>query len=245
MKKLPVGLQLWSLRDDCARDFAGTMAAVARMGYAGVELAGYGNLDAQGAKAAIDQAGLKVAGMHAPIQALNADLHGLVSDALLFGTRHLICSWWPDTQFVSPEACQDIGEQLNEIGARVRAFGLQFSYHNHGGELRTVGGRTVLDWVLRASEPRNVAAEVDVFWAQFAGVSPAALLRSLGARCPLIHLKDAAEIGSGPVNFPEVFAAIDSVGAAEWLIVEVETYTLKPLDSVRQSLDQLRKWDRA
>ena len=245
MKRIPIALQLWSLHEDCARDFAATVSAVAKMGYGAVELAGYGGLDAKGAKAAIEAAGLKVAGMHFPIQAFNDDTDRIIGDALLMGATDVTCAWWPDTHFVSPGACEEIGMRLDGIGARMRAFGLRFSYHNHGGELRLLGGRTALEWMLGASEPRNVAAELDVYWAHFGGASPGALLRSLGARCPLVHLKDASEIGRGPVDFPAVFSAIDSVGAAEWLIVEIDTYTHTPLESVRECLDTLRGWGRA
>ena len=215
------------------------------MGYCAVELAGYGGLDAKAAKAAIDNAGLKVAGMHFPIQSFNDDTDRIIGEALLMGAKDVTCAWWPDTHFVSANACQEIGMRLNEIGSRMRGFGLRFSYHNHGGELRLLEGRTALEWMLGASEPRNVAAELDVYWAHFGGASPGALLRSLGARCPLIHLKDASEIGRGPVDFPSVFAAIDSVGAAEWLIVEIDSYTRTPLESVRECLDTLKGWDRA
>jgi sugar phosphate isomerase/epimerase len=245
MKKLPIALQLWSVRDDCARDFAATAAAVAQMGYAGIELAGYGNLDAKGVRAAADAAGLVVSGMHVGREALHADLGRVTDEAFTLGTTDVICPWWPDTQYVSPAACEEIGRQLNAIGATLRSFGLRFSFHNHHGELQNVGGRTVFDWMLRAAEPRNLAAEVDVYWVNFAGVSPSAFLRSLGARCPLVHLKDGSELGQGPVDFSEVFAAIDSVGAAEWLVVEVEQSTRSPLEAVRLSFDQLKKWGRA
>jgi sugar phosphate isomerase/epimerase len=244
MKRIPIALQLWSLRDDCLRDFAGTVAAVARMGYAGVELAGYGGLDAPRAKAAIAEAGLRVAGMHHPIQAFEAGLQRIIEDALLLGSPNVTCAWWPDTEFVSPEACQQIGRRLNEIGAVMRAFGLRFSYHNHGGELKRLASRTALDWILTATEPRNVEAEVDTYWSDFGGVPPGDLIRSLGSRCTLVHLKDAKEIGRGPVDFEKVLAAVDSVGAAEWLIVEVDNYTGTPLESVKECIDRLRSWGR-
>jgi sugar phosphate isomerase/epimerase len=245
MKKIPIGLQLWSLRDDCQRDFAATISTVAKMGYAGVELAGYGGLDAAGVKTAIGNAGLKLAGMHFPIQALDADLNRIIDDALLLGSPNITCAWWPDTNFVSIDACEGIGRRLNEIGSVVREFGMKFSYHNHGGELKLLGGRTVLEWILGASEPRNVAAELDVYWAHYGGIPPGRLLRSLGSRCTLVHLKDAREIGRGPVDFTEVFAAIDSVNSAEWLIVEVDQYTGLPLASVGECLGKLRSWGRA
>ncbi|HTU02745.1 MAG TPA: hypothetical protein VMG58_13045, partial [Candidatus Sulfotelmatobacter sp.] len=91
MKKVPVALQLFSVRDDAKRDFAATAAAVARIGYSGVELAGYGNLDAKAAKAALDAAGLEVAGMHVGYAALLNDTGSVISDALLFGARNVIC----------------------------------------------------------------------------------------------------------------------------------------------------------
>ena len=81
-KKTPVALQLWSIKDEVKRDFAATVAAVAEMGYSGVELAGYGNLDVKGAKAALDAAGLKLAGMHVGLDALKTNLTNVIGEAL-------------------------------------------------------------------------------------------------------------------------------------------------------------------
>jgi sugar phosphate isomerase/epimerase len=233
------------VRDDLKRDFAATVAEVARIGYAGVELAGYGNLDAAGAKAALDAARLKVAGMHVGIAALRSDPDRVIADALLLGTRHVVVPWWPPDEFVSPAAVEKIAGDLNEIGARVRGSGLQLGYHNHAGEFKLLEGRPVFEWLLGASEPRNLAAEVDVYWVQAGGHSPEKFLRDHGARVKLVHLKDETELGSGPVDFRPIFAAIDDVGAAEWLIVEQEKYHHAPLASVRRCFEQLQRWGRA
>jgi sugar phosphate isomerase/epimerase len=245
MKKTPVALQLWSVREDMKRDFAATAAEVASIGYDGVELAGYGNLDAKAAKDALDAAGLKVAGMHVGFPALTGDITTVISDALLFRTHNVVCSWWPPAHFVSRTACEQIGEQLDKVGSTLRSFGIRFGYHNHGHELGLFEGRPALEWILGASEPRNVAAELDVFWVHDAGHSPAKLIRDHGARIPLIHLKDARELGSGPVNFDEIFAATDSVGAVEWFIVEQEQYSHVPIKSVRLCYEQMKAWGRA
>ncbi|MDB6095006.1 MAG: xylose isomerase [Verrucomicrobia bacterium] len=242
---IPIGLQLWSLHEDCARDFVATVAAVGKMGYAGVELAGYGNLHAKGVAEATRRAGLEIIGMHVRLETLAAGFHGIIDDALALGTRRVVCSWWPPSHFCSASACEEIGERLNGYGAILRAHGLEFSYHNHDGEMKSVDGQLALDWLLNAAEPRNLAAEVDVYWANFAGISPSRLLKDLGRRCRLVHLKDSYELGSGPVDFREVFAAIDSVGAAEWLIVESDQHRGSPLDGVRLSLEQLKAWHRA
>lgn len=242
MSKLPVALQLWSVRDDVNRDFAATVAEVGKIGYHGVELAGYGNLDAKAAKTAVDAAGLKVSSMHVPIAALRSDPDKAIGEALMFGTRHMVVPFWQQDLFVSVAAAEKIAEELNHFGAKVRASGLQLSYHNHAGEFQLLDGRPVFDWMLGAAEPRNLAAEVDVYWVHAAGQSPEKFLRDHGARVKLVHLKDETELGSGPVNFGPIFAAIDAIGSVEWLIVEQEKYNHAPMESVRCCFEQMKRW---
>ena len=244
-KRVPVALQLWSVREEMKRDFAATVAEVARIGYHGVELAGFGNLDAAGAKAALDAAGLTAAGMHVGLPALRADLNAIVGDALLFGCRHVTCSWWPPAHFVSAAACEEMGRQLGEYGATLRAYGIRFSFHNHASEFKIFDGRPAFDWILGAAAPRDLGAEVDVYWVHHAGYSPAKFLRDHGARVPIVHLKDAKELGAGPVDFAAVFAATDAIGAVEWFIVEQEAYSHAPMKSVQLCYEQLKAWGRA
>lgn len=245
MKPIPIALQLWSVRDDMKRDFAATVAEVARIGYTGVELAGYGNLDAAGAKSALDSAGLKVAGMHVGIAALRNDPDKAIGEALQFGTRNVIVPFWPPALFVSTAAVERIGEELNEFGARLRASGLQLGYHNHAGEFKLLEGRPVFDWLLGACEPRNVFAEVDVYWVHVGGYSPEKYMQQHGARVKLVHLKDETELGGGPVSFPPIFATVEALGAVEWYIVEQEKYNHAPLASVKLCFEQLKRWGKA
>ena len=242
MKKIPLALQLYSVRGDTGTDFAGTVAAVAKMGYTGVELAGYGNLDAKKAKAALDAAGLTVSGTHAGIGALRGDFDTVVNDALLLGTSEVICPWWFPGHYLSAAACQRIGEELGGIGAALRAFGLRLSFHNHASELKVIEGRTAFDWILAAAAPRDLSAELDVYWSHVGGCPPEKFIRDYGARVRLLHLKDEKEIGLGPVDFTKVFAAAESVGAAEWYVVEQEQYNHPPLESVRRCYEQLKAW---
>jgi sugar phosphate isomerase/epimerase len=245
MPRIPIALQTWSVRDDMKADFARTLAQIAQIGYAGVELAAHADFGADKLKPALDAANLKVAGVHVSYAALRTDSNAIIQDALLLGTKHVIVSWWPGTHFLSAIACQKIGEQLGAVGNVLQAFGLQLSFHNHAGEMKVIDGRTVYDWILSAAAPRDLMAEPDVFWVQHGGQSPAKLLRDLGARCRLIHLKDAQEIGGGPVNFPEIFAVAEEIGAVEWYVVEQEKFTGTPLEGVARSFDQLKKWGKA
>jgi sugar phosphate isomerase/epimerase len=237
---IPIALQLWSVREETARDFAATVGEVARMGYAGVEIAGFGNLDAKGAKAAVDSAQLKVAGIHAGIGQLRSDLNRCVDEALLFGTKHVICPYWPHEHYHSSAACTRIGEELGAIGATFRAHGLQFAFHNHAFEMKLVEGRRAFDWILDAAAPRDLACQADVYWVKVGGKDPAEFIREQGRRIRTVHLKDEKEIGTGPVDFGAVFAALDGIGAVEWYVIEVEQYSHAPMESVRRSLETLK-----
>ena len=242
MSKIPASLQLWSLRDLTSKDFATTVAEVAKIGYSGVETAGYGNLDAAGAAQAITDAGLKVSGMHVGIDALRNTPNQVIGDALRFGTTNVICPWFPKELLATAAACQSLGEELDVIGTRLRAHGIQFHYHNHDFELKIIDGRRAFDWILDAATPRNLLCQADVFWIHTGGKNPGEFIREQGRRIKLIHLKDDTEIGGGPVNFTEVFTAAESIGAVEWYVVEVEKYNFTPLESVRRSFEQLKKW---
>ena len=243
--RTPVALQLWSIREEVKRDFSAAVAAVAEIGYDGVELAGYGNLDAKGARQALDAAGLGVAGMHVGYAALTNDIQGVIGDALTVGARNVVCPFWPPSHFVSAAACERLGELLGEVGRSLNPFGIRFGFHNHASEFTVFDGRPAMEWILGAAEPRHLFAEVDVYWAQFAGYPPGKFIRDQGSRVPLLHLKDSKELGTGPVEFGDVFAASDSVGAAEWFIIEQEDYSHSPMKSVGICYEQMKAWGRA
>ncbi len=240
-----VSLQLWSLRDQTKADFAATVHEVARIGFAGVETAGFGNLDATAAAAALRDAGLTVSGMHVGIQVLRTELNRAIDEALLCGATDVIVPFWSPAQFRSGAAATEVGQELDQLGARLRGYGLRLHFHNHATELKVVDGRRVFDWMLDAAQPRNLGCEADVYWVKVGGSDPAAFIREQGRRIRLLHLKDETELGSGPVDFPSVFAAVESIGAVEWYVIEVEKYNHAPLESVRRSFEQLRAWGKA
>ena len=245
MRRIPVALQLWSVRHDLKSDFTSTVGRVARMGYTGVELAGYGTLDVAQARAALNDAGLAVAGCHVSYLALESDVERVIAEAQILGTRHVICSSWPKGLAVTRANCESIGAGLRTAGSRLRAAGLQLSFHNHAHELEVVGGRTGLEWIVPPDGGDELTVELDVYWLQFAGQSPAAALTRYGGLCRLVHLKDRYSLGSGPVDFPEVFAAIDVIPPLDWLIVEQEEFLKAPLESVQDCLEQMKRWNRA
>lgn len=246
----PIALQLWSVRDDQAKDFAATAAAVARMGYAAVETAGYGSAGkADEAARILRDNGLSVASMHVGFHAIRNETSKVVSEAILLGAHHVVVPGYDMRLLSTADACLRFGEELDVLGAQLRTHGLHLSFHNHAHELHKRGEHTVLDLILAASQPRNLSSQLDVYWCHVGGVAPADFLRRHGNRVRLLHLKDGdgttqKVLGQGVVDFPALFATADAIGAIEGAIVEQEQYDTTPLDCVARCRAQLKAWGR-
>lgn len=257
MSNLPIALQLYTVRDQTALDYAGTVRKVAAMGYHGVEFAGRKPLPQAELKALIQELGLKVAGGHESLSNLEEDLDGLITAYQDLGSEYItlpsIPGEWREATEFGP-----LFEKLNAIGKRCRERGITFSYHNHDFEFKLkVGDKTFFDALYAATDPDNVKAQVDVFWVHFAGLDPAAVIQKYAGRCPLIHLKDMpknvtemvrparfAEVGEGQVDMAAVFAASEASGAT-WYIVEQDQCERPTLESAKLSFDNLRSLGKA
>lgn len=244
---MKTALQLYSVREAIAADFNGTVAQVAAMGYAGVELAGCGNLTAREASETLRGLGLPVCGMHVLFDRLRGRTAEVAEEAYLLGTCTVVCPWFPPALLQRPGAFEWLGEQLDDIGAQFRALGLELLYHHHDFELSAQGSATGLSLLLGACQPRNVGCEIDVYFLnEVGGVDLIRrVFREQGARTRIVHLKDGLELGSGPVPFPEVFRCLDELPALEWQVVEQERYRHAPLEGARLGLAALREWGRA
>jgi len=177
-----VALELYTVRDETKRDFAGTLRRVAQMGYAGVEFVGYGNLSAQSMNSVLAETGLKVPGTHVGLESLTAEQ----LDASIRYCRAINCPLMvlPSLPQASRtlEGIRALAPQLNSIGQRCRDAGLDFGYHNHDFEFASIEGHTLLEHLLEMTNPDLVKIELDVYWAAYAGHDPLALLNRLGQR---------------------------------------------------------------
>ena len=242
---LPVALQLYSVRDKTAVDFIGTLEKVAAMGYKGVEFAGFGDIPAARMKEALDKLGLKAVGSHTGLDLLKNKLNEVIEYNIEIGCKYIIC---PYNTYESKEDYLEAAKLYNEIGEKCKARGLQFAYHNHDFELASFDGEYGLDILFRDTTPENMAAEIDTCWVFFAGLDPAEYVRKYKGRCPLVHLKDLKEKGSkefiengdGIIDTPAVVKAAEESGA-EWLIVEMDSCPRPSLESVKISLDNLKR----
>jgi len=244
VKRIPIGLQMYTLRELCARDFVGTLAKVADIGYEGVELAGTYSLSPSEVKETLEDLGLALAGNHVPGE---RDIDKLIRINKEMGCKAAWGPCLPEGKLPTDEAgCVAMAKYANNVGAKMKRNGIQLYYHNHSQEFRKIKDRYIMDWLLEETEPENVAAEIDVMWAQHAGVDPASYIRKYPKRVPLVHIKDMdkdhefTEVGQGILDFDSIFAACEEVGT-QWYVVEQDTCKGDPLESVKISFNYFKE----
>lgn len=252
MSRIPVALQLYTVRDQLADDFCGTVRKVAEMGYAGVEFAGTGGLSATQMNDLLGETGLKPAGSHIGLGLFENELDEQIAYSKAIGNRFLGVPALPG-DMRNPEGFRKVAAFMNRVGAQLAAEDLVLYYHNHAFEFDVMDGVRGLDILYGETDPALVKLESDVYWVVYGGEDPAELITRYAGRFPLIHLKDMigegdartfAEVGEGSIDFEPIFAASEAQGA-EWYIVEQDRCARPSLESAKISIDNLKKWGKA
>lgn len=243
-------LQLYSVRDDCARDFEGTLKAVAEMGYEGVEFAGYYGRSAESIKNTLNNLGLKAAGTHIGLDSLLEDeFDKTVEFNRVLGNRFLIVPWLPEEKLNSKPKCRELAGLLNSIAERLRKEGMKVGYHNHAHEFKTVDGERIWDILFESTVP-DVVMQLDTGNAIHGGVDADGILeiiKKYPGRAATVHIKEFSSknpnalVGEGEMRWREFFGLCKTIGGTEWFIVEQESYAYPPLECVRRCIDNLRK----
>jgi len=242
-----VALQLYSVRDDCANEFRGTVEAVARMGYEGVEFAGYYGWSAEDLRALLDDTGLKVAGTHIGLGTLLGDeLEKTVEFNATIGNRFLIVPGLEEKYTATHEGWIEAAETFNEIADRLKPHNMRTGYHNHMIEFLELGGELPWDTFFKNTS-NDVVMQVDIGNAMHGGGDPIPYIARYPGRALTIHCKEfSAEgkpvvVGEGDVPWREVFDLCETVGKTEWYIIEQESYAHPPLECAEMCLDYFRK----
>jgi sugar phosphate isomerase/epimerase len=247
MAKIPIGLQLYSVREDCARDLPGTLDAVARMGYVAVEFAGYYNRNAQELRKLLDDRGLKCCGTHTGFNTIIGDeLPRTIEFNQTLGNRFLIVPGLPEERRKSRAAWRETAQMMNEAADRAAPAGMKVGYHNHGVEFQPMDGELPWDTFFSNTKP-EVVMQLDFGNALHGGGNPIPYVERYPGRATTVHLKeysatnDKALIGEGDVNWQQLFHLCETVGGTEWYIVEQESYAYPPIECVDKCLQNLRK----
>lgn len=240
-----VVLQLYTVRDETANDFAETVRRVAAIGYAGVEFAGYGNLSSKELAALLADTGLRVVGTHISLPALDADLLRELQYCLDIGCPLLVVPWISE-EWRNAEGAKRLAEHLNEIGQRTKEHGVTLAYHNHDFEFRPDGGTSFIERLISATDPALVKLELDTYWASYAGVDPIAFIRQHSGRIASLHLKDMTpertftEVGDGTLNISGFVEAAQAAGI-QTFVVENDAPRIPSLESARRSFENLHR----
>lgn len=247
MGKIPIALQVYSVREEAEKDTAGVLAAVAKMGYEGVEFAGYYGHSAQELRKMLDDNGLKCAGTHIGLDTLLGDeFEKTVEFNQVLGNKFLIVPWIPPERVNSAEAWRKTADTFNEIAEKLKPLGMYTGYHNHSAEFKPLETGE-LPWdVFFGNTVKEVVMQFDVGNALHGGAQAAPFLRKYPGRALTVHIKefsatnDKALIGEGDVDWKEIFELCETIGGTQWYIVEQESYAYPPLQCVDLCLQKLR-----
>jgi sugar phosphate isomerase/epimerase len=252
VRKIPIAVQLYSVRADCKKDFDAALERVAAMGFDGVEFAGYYGYATRPSdlRKRLDGLHLKVAGTHVGLDTLQGDaLKATVEFHQAIGCRFLVVPSHP--AFTDPAKCQGLADTFNQLARTLKPLDMACGYHNHTREFTKDGDQTYWD-LFAARTATDVILQQDCGWTLAAGFDPAAYVKKYPGRTRTAHFKATvrqgdtgkrAILGQDSVDWAAVYAACASVGGTEWVVVEQETYPngRPPMECTRESLAGLKK----
>jgi sugar phosphate isomerase/epimerase len=263
---LPIGLQLYSVRDLLPKDYDGTLRQLGALGYREVEAAGFFGHTPSEVKLAMDHAGLNCVSAHYPLKDLLPKVDETIQFGKDLGLKYIVCAspWLKDPSRVKDpgsRAARDAmtlddwrwnAEQFNRIGERVNAAGIRFAYHNHTAEFRSEKGVVFYDEILRTTDPAKVTMEMDCGWVVVGGKNPADYLTRYPTRFSMLHVKDfkmsgaansamptSTELGRGTIDYRPIFEAAKKTGI-EHAFVEQEEFDMLPMEALKIDADYMR-----
>lgn len=252
-----IAAQLYTIRDylKTPAEIEGSFKRIREIGYRAVQLSGLGPIEPERLAEIARNNGLEICATHVDYYALRDKTDQMVREHKLWGCRYVGIGGLPG-EYRTAEGYARFAREASEVARRLADEGLVFIYHNHAFELERVskdaedrGGRTGLDILYSESDPRHFCAEIDTYWVQYGGGDPAAWIRRLSGRIPVVHFKDMtvrgheqlmAEVGEGNLNWPEILKACRQAGVV-WHIVEQDICQRDPFESLAISLENLHR----
>lgn len=251
MKQIPVAVQLYSVRDEAEKDFAGTVKKIAEMGYDGVELAGLYGLSTEEVLRALEEAELPAVSAHVPVEEFEKDMEKTLDQYEALGCRWLAIPWLPEERRFGGERYEETLQLMRKISEGCGSRGMQLLYHNHAFEFeKTPEGVYHLDRLYEDVPAGVLGAEPDICWVQVGGEDPCGFLKRYEGRCPVLHMKDfvwkgkEAELtvlGQGEVAV-KAAAQTGAECGAEWFVIEQDDHPAgTPMENMEQGLVFLKK----
>jgi len=238
----PLSIQLYTVRDEIQGDFPAALRRVAEIGYRGVEFAGLHGHDPKEIANILQDLGLAASSSHTGLPTPET-IRQIADTEKTLGNTRLVAGLGPD-EFKTLDDCRRSAARFQAAAQLAHSEGLTFAIHNHWWEFATLDGHLVYD-VLLESAP-DALGELDIYWAEAAGVSPASVIARHKSRLPLLHIKDGpadrdgamTAVGAGKVDIAGAIRAADP-SVLQWLVVELDKCDTDMWQAVRESYTYL------
>jgi sugar phosphate isomerase/epimerase len=256
--KGPIGLQLYSLREQFAKDVPGTLTQAQNFGFKYVELAGTYGQTPEKFKSMLAEHGLVPVAGHFGYEKFRDDAEGVAREAKALGLKYAGCAWIPHKDQFDEQECREAIAVFNRAGEALAKHGLKFFYHLHGYEFERYGSETLFDLMMAETKPKYVSYELDVLWAFFPGQDPAKLLDKHGNRWVLVHLKDLKKgvvtgslsghtdvannvvMGAGQIDWLSFFRAAKKAGVKYYFIEDESPSVVEQIPQSLRYLEQVK-----
>jgi sugar phosphate isomerase/epimerase len=241
-----IGLQLYTVRTEMQKDFEGTLARVAEVGYQEVEFAGYFGRAPEDVKRIVDKYGLSSPSSHIALDLFTNDFQKTIETAKILKQTYLVCPWLGPESRKTLDDYKKLAETFDRIGGDCKKAGFDFVYHNHDFEFAPLDGQIPFDVLMNETDPKLVGFELDLYWVARANHDPVKYLEANTGRVPLVHVKDMAkgpgrgfaDVGSGVMDFKTIFEACEKAGVKHYIVEHDQP--ADPFQSIKNSYDYLR-----
>ena len=233
--KLPVAVQLYSVRDEMEKDFYGTIKAMKEIGYDGVEFAGLFGKNPEEIKAFCEEIGIVPISAHVPYYDMLENPEAVLADYVKIGCKYVVVPYLTEECRPGTEGFAATVEGIRKIGQAAKAMGIQLLYHNHDFEFVKIDGEYALD-VLYSTVPEDLLkTEIDTCWVNVAGVNPAEYLEKYEGRAPVVHLKDFKKSEGKQGKLYELIGIEDEAGEDE----DEDAFSFMPVGHGMQDMPEI------
>ena len=267
--KLPIAIQLYSVRDDMEKDFEGTVKKIKELGYEGVEFAGLFGKSGVEVKKICDDLGIVPVSAHVPYYDMLENPAEVLKDYKDLGCKYVVVPYLTEECRPGTDGWDDTVKGIRKIGEAAKEMGIQLLYHNHDFEFLKIDGKYALDILYDTVPADLLQTEIDTCWVNVGGEEPAAYVEKYTGRAPIVHLKDFSgskgngplykligieeeaqettstfefrPVGSGVQDWKKIIASAEKAGA-EWVIVEQDDPSMSktPMECAEMSINYLK-----
>jgi len=246
-----IGLQLYTIRDEVHKNIEATLEKLAEIGYNSLEAAGYNTGKFYGYKPKdfkklINNYGMILPSTHTNFEVSQADV--VIEDTCEAGISYLVIPWLHPDKRKSIDSYKKLAYDFNIIGEKCKKSGIQFAYHNHDFEFKTIDGQIPYDVLLNNTDDELVKMQLDLYWIKKGGYDPIKYFENYPGRFELWHVKDMddtaeqnnIETGRGIIDFKRIFE-YKKLAGMKYYFIELDNCILPPYECVKVSYDYMKK----